>query len=198
MRALCAALIASLAGAVLTAQAPDTSARGSQQPAQRGQQPATPRGGRGTAERGQPPAERGGQPPTAERGGQPPARGAATPPDSYRYDPGGRRDPFRDLLTPTGEATLTERKAIDGLAGLSVNDITVRGVLQNKGAFIAMVQAPDKKTYLVHQGDKFLDGTVRSVTPQGLVIVQDVRDPLSLVKQREIRKLLRSAEGAKP
>ena len=195
MRALCAVLIVSCAGSVLLAQAPDTKARGAQPPAPRGgqpdrggQPPAAPRGGRGTAEReGQPPAERG----------QPPARGAATP-DSYRYDPGGRRDPFRDLLTPGAEATLAERKTGEGLAGLSVNDITVRGVLQNKGAFIAMVQAPDKKTYLVHQGDKFLDGTVRTVTPQGLVIVQEVRDPLSLVKQREIRKQLRSAEGAKP
>jgi hypothetical protein len=60
-----------------------------------------------------------------------------------------------------------------------------------------MVQGPDNKTYVVHQGDKFADGVVKSVTPQGLVIVQDVHDPLSLVKQREIRKLLRSVEEAK-
>ena len=60
-----------------------------------------------------------------------------------------------------------------------------------------MVQGPDKKTYIVRQGDKFLDGTIKSVTPQGLIIVQEVNDPLSLVKQREIRKLLRSLEDAK-
>jgi hypothetical protein len=60
-----------------------------------------------------------------------------------------------------------------------------------------MVQGPDSKTYLVHQGDKFLDGTIRTITPQGLVVVQDVHDPLSLVKQREIRKLLRSLEETK-
>ena len=39
---------------------------------------------------------------------------------------------------------------------------------------------------------------MKSITPQGLVIVQDVNDPLSLVKQREVRKLLRSLEDAKP
>jgi type IV pilus assembly protein PilP len=194
MRRLCAALVVSLAGpAAAFAQTPATpSGRGTQQPAapRSGQPPATPRGGQRTAERG--------QPPPAERGGQPPARGTATPPDGYRYDPSGRRDPFRDLLAPGTDTPLSAPRGIEGLAGLSVNDITVRGVLQSRGAFIAMVQAPDKKTYLVHQGDKFLDGTVRSVTPQGLVIVQEVRDPLSLVKQREIRKPLRSAEGAKP
>jgi predicted ATPase len=49
----------------------------------------------------------------------------------------------------------------------------------------------------VHTGDKFLDGTIRSITPQGLIVVQEVTDPLSLVKQREIRKLLRSLESVK-
>jgi hypothetical protein len=60
-----------------------------------------------------------------------------------------------------------------------------------------MIQAPDRKSYIVHQGDRFLDGTIRSITPQGLTIVQEVNDPLSLVKQREIHKLLRSLESAK-
>ena len=60
-----------------------------------------------------------------------------------------------------------------------------------------MVQGPDNKSYVVLEGDKFLDGTVQSVTPEGLVIVQEVNDPLSLVKQRVIRKLLRSLEDVK-
>jgi Tfp pilus assembly protein PilP len=78
-----------------------------------------------------------------------------------------------------------------------VGEISVRGIMQGRSGPIAMVQGPDNKTYLVHQGDKFVDGAVKSITPQGLVVVQQVNDPLSLVKQREILKLLRSAEGAK-
>jgi hypothetical protein len=35
------------------------------------------------------------------------------------------------------------------------------------------------------------------VTPQGLIVIQEVNDPLSLVKQREVRKLLRSLEDGK-
>ena len=65
------------------------------------------------------------------------------------------------------------------------------------GSLIAMIQGPDNKTYLVHQGDKLLDGTIKTITPQGLIVIQEVNDPLSLVKQREIRKLLRSLEDAK-
>jgi Tfp pilus assembly protein PilP len=80
---------------------------------------------------------------------------------------------------------------------LPVAEMTVRGVLESRGALIAMIQAPDNKTYTVRQGDRFVDGTIRSVTPTGLVIVQEVNDPLSLVKQREIIKPLRSQESAK-
>ncbi len=80
---------------------------------------------------------------------------------------------------------------------MTLAEISVRGVLQSRGSLIAMIQGPDNKTYLVHQGDKLLDGTIKSVTPQGLIVTQEVNDPLSLVKQREVRKLLRSLEDGK-
>ncbi len=60
-----------------------------------------------------------------------------------------------------------------------------------------MVQGPDNRTYMVRGGDKLADGTVQSVTTEGLVIVQEVNDPLSLVKQRVVRKPLRSLEDVK-
>ena len=80
---------------------------------------------------------------------------------------------------------------------MTLAEISVRGVLESRGTLVAMIQGPDTKTYIVHQGDKLLDGTIKTITPQGLIVVQQVNDPLSLVKQREIRKLLRSLEDAK-
>jgi Tfp pilus assembly protein PilP len=120
---------------------------------------------------------------------------APTAPDNYLYQADGRRDPFLNLLGTGSDAAPGVRN--EGPAGLTVAEIAVSGILESHGALIAMVQGPDKKTYIVHQGDKFMDGTIRSVTPQGLVILQEVNDPLSLVKQREIHKLLRSLESAK-
>ena len=70
-------------------------------------------------------------------------------------------------------------------------------MLQSQGALVAMVKGPDKQTFLVRAGDKLLDGVIKSITPQGLVITQEVTDPLSLVKQRDVKKLLRSLEDAK-
>ncbi|MBP1603936.1 MAG: hypothetical protein H6Q09_1108, partial [Acidobacteria bacterium] len=56
---------------------------------------------------------------------------------------------------------------------------------------------PDLRTYVVHPNDRLLDGTVKAITPDAVVIVQDVNDPLSLTKQREVRKTLRVAEEVK-
>lgn len=129
----------------------------------------------------------------------PPASGTATPAptpaEGYTYQSEGRRDPFLNLLGAGSEAGSGKRNA--GPAGMTVAEISVRGVLGSRGALIAMVEGPDKKTYVVHTGDKFADGVIRSITSNGLTIVQEVNDPLSLVKQREIQKLLRSLESAK-
>ena len=81
--------------------------------------------------------------------------------------------------------------------GMTIAEISVRGVMQSRGKLVAMVMGPDNKTYIVHQGDKLLDGSIKLITPQGLVIDQEVNDPLSVIKQREIRKLLRGLEDAK-
>jgi hypothetical protein len=117
--------------------------------------------------------------------------------ESYSYDGAGRRDPFVSLVTRGADAGSAASRAADGLPGLSVNEVSVRGVLRSRGALVAMVQGPDQKTYIVHANDRFLDGTVKSVTPQGLVVLQNVNDPLSLVKQKEIRKSLRGSDEGK-
>jgi type IV pilus assembly protein PilP len=130
------------------------------------------------------------QPPAAQ---QPPAIPPPPPTENYTYDPSGRRDPFQNLIAGGSEPKLGPRG--EGKAGLMVAEVSVRGVMQSRGAFIAMVQGPDGKTFLIHQGDRLADGTVKAVNAEGLVVVQDVNDPLSLVKQREVSKRLRSLEA---
>lgn len=136
---------------------------------------------------------------TAAAGTSPPPQAAPapqTPPapppvDSFTYNPEGRRDPFVSLLTKGNERRLPHPgQEVDGAAGLAVDDLSVKGIVSSPGGLLAMVQGPDKKTYLVRQNDKLLDGVVKAITPEGLVILQDVNDPLSLVKQKEVRKML--------
>jgi len=145
-----------------------------------------------------PPPAPAAEPAAATEAGQPAVVPAVLPSalDSYSYQGDGRRDPFLTLTTQAAAASGPVSRA-EGLAGLGVGDLSVRGVMKSKGALIATVTGPDKRAYVVHQGDQFADGTVKAVTTEGLVIVQQVNDPLSLVKQREVRKVLRAVEDGK-
>jgi type IV pilus assembly protein PilP len=131
---------------------------------------------------------------------QPAAPATATPApapaaEAYTYDPAGRRDPFVSLLSRGIEPTTG--KKLTGLSGLTTGEVMLRGVMQSRNSYVALLSGPDGKTYSAHVNDRLLDGVIRSVTPQGIVIMQEVNDPLSLVKQREVRKGLRTAEDGK-
>jgi hypothetical protein len=116
----------------------------------------------------------------------PPAAGAG-----YSYDPAGRRDPFVSLSSRGTELAVAGQRPA-GVPGLLIGEVTVKGILKSpKGGFLALLQAPDGRTYTVKQGDKVFDGSVKALTPDAVVFSQDVSDPLSLVKQREVRKSIR-------
>lgn len=124
----------------------------------------------------------------------PPAASAPPPPQTYIYDPAGRRDPFTNLVKQGTGPRITLQRG-EGKAGLSVAELTVRGIIQSRGGYLATVQGPDGKTFIVHPGDKLADGVVRTVNAEGIIVVQEVNDPLSLVRQREVSKKLRSLEA---
>jgi hypothetical protein len=50
---------------------------------------------------------------------------------------------------------------------------------------------------MVRANDRLADGTIKTIAPDGLVIVQEVHDPLSLVKHKEIRKGLQASDEGK-
>jgi Tfp pilus assembly protein PilP len=123
-------------------------------------------------------------------------RPPGTGPQGYTYNPEGRRDPFVSLVN-RGTDQKTQSPRPDGLPGVSVSDVAIRGIVASNKTYMAMVQGPDKKTYIVRNGDKLYDATVKAVLADAVVFVQQVTDPLSLVKQREIRKPLRPTEEGK-
>lgn len=138
----------------------------------------------------QPPPQTGAQPPggTAQRA-QPTA--APAQPETYAYNPEGRRDPFVSLLNRGAIDLGPEDRRPSGLTGLTINEVALRGIVLSRGSYVAILQAPDTKTYIVRPNDRLYDGTVKSITADTVVFMQEVHDPLSLVKQREVRKSLR-------
>lgn len=132
-----------------------------------------------------------------------PAQGAAgekkvdaLEPQGFTYNPEGRRDPFVSLLR-RGADSGTGGSRVAGLAGLGTAEVSLRGTVMSQGAFVGIVRGVDSKTYIVRAGDKLSDGSIRSITADAMVILQQVNDPLSLEKEREVRKLLRQTEEAK-
>jgi Tfp pilus assembly protein PilP len=120
-----------------------------------------------------------------------PSAGAEQAQGAYTYDPNGRRDPFVSLLMGGAATRPTGASRPPGLPGLLIGEVSVKGVLKSKGSFVAILQSSDTKTYLAHTGDRVMDGAVKSITQDAVVFSQDVNDPLSLVKQREVRKTIR-------
>ena len=143
------------------------------------------------------------QSPAKPAAGQPAATAGApaeVPPPAatgpYTYEPAGRRDPFVSLLArgsdPRGATT---RPA--GLPGVMIAEAAVKGIVRDRSGFIAMIQGTGTKTFIVRAGEKLMEGTVKAITADSVVFSQDVNDPLSMVKQKEVRKTVRSADGGR-
>jgi Tfp pilus assembly protein PilP len=125
-----------------------------------------------------------------------PAAAAASDTQGFSYSAEGRRDPFVSLTRRGNEPTEKPVSGLRGLAALSVDDVSLRGVLVSREQYVGIVQGSDSKTYIVRAGQKLLDGTIRAIDKDSMVIVQRVDDPLALEKQRELRKAIRQ-DGAK-
>jgi Tfp pilus assembly protein PilP len=106
-------------------------------------------------------------------------------PDAYHYDPQGRRDPFRSLVGP---APKLDRSRKPGVAGFLIDELILQGVFKTKQGYVAMVDGPDNKGYLIRVGEKVLDGEVIRITPNGIVFRQEVNDPTQIERFREIVK----------
>jgi type IV pilus assembly protein PilP len=106
--------------------------------------------------------------------------------EAYRYDPQGRRDPFQSLVGPAPRLQPGQRPA--GVPGFLIDEMKLQGVVKTKQGLVAMVNGPDNKGYLVHVGDKVLDGEVIRITASSVVFRQEVNDPTQIERYREVVK----------
>jgi Tfp pilus assembly protein PilP len=133
----------------------------------------------------QPPLEK-----PAAKPAQPPSDPAQPAAGGYSYKPDGRRDPFVNLLGMAADPRAATNRPT-GIAGFLINEVVVTGIIKGGASFTAMLRGPDNRTYIVRTGERLLDGSVKSISERQVVFSQDVNDPLSLVKQREIPKSVR-------
>jgi Tfp pilus assembly protein PilP len=133
-------------------------------------------------------------PPPQAQAPAPPAKDTApAPPADFSYAIEARRDPFVSLINRGTETKPSQSKVArpEGIAGVLVDEVAVRGIVQTRGAWVAMIAAPNGRTYTVRPGDRLMDGNVHTITGESVVLTQEVKDPLSLAKRREVSKPLR-------
>jgi len=142
----------------------------------------------------------------------PGAADAARPPldveletGGYSYASGGRRDPFVSLQRPVA-ADRGPKTRKPGMEGFLIQEIAIKGIVKTKGGgigeasrpgFIAMFLGADGKSYFVTTGQRLYDGVITAVDATSVTFRQEVTDPLSPVKTREVRKSLYASEEAR-
>lgn len=111
--------------------------------------------------------------------------------DAYRYDPQGRRDPFRSLIGPSPKLEPGQRPP--GVPGFLIDEMKLQGVVRTPAGLAAMVRGPDNSGYLVRVGQKTFDGEIVRITQSSVVFRQEVNDPTRIERYREVVKELNPA-----
>jgi hypothetical protein len=127
------------------------------------------------------------------------------PPGGYTYNPQGRRDPFVSLNKPVGpQAGLKVRP--QGVPGFLIQEVALKGIVKTSGeglgvaskpGFIAILQGTDQKSYFVTVGQRLFDGVITAIDATSVNFRQEVTDPLSPVRTRDVRKTLYPSEEAR-
>lgn len=106
------------------------------------------------------------------------------------YDPGGRRDPFRDLLAGREIKTKTVRGPLD----MSIDDIILIGIVKAKGRYTAIINGPQGFPYSVKVGDRFADGFVLSISANKVVFRKLKERGIPLMRPKDITKEINPEE----
>ncbi len=123
----------------------------------------------------------------------------------YTYNPQSRRDPFVSLLRPVGPDRGPKTRK-PGMEGFLIQETALKGIVRTKGGglgtasrpgFIAVLLGADGKSYFVTTGQRLYDGMITAVDATSVTFRQEVTDPLSPVKTREVRKSLYASEEAR-
>jgi hypothetical protein len=117
-------------------------------------------------------------------------------PDGYTYNPQGRRDPFVNLMKA---AVPKDTNKPSGIAGFTINEIHLRGIIEHpsgSGKYIAVMLGPDGKGYFPKAGQRLYDGVITAIDAATVYFRQEVTDPLSPEKTKEVKKTLYPTEEA--
>lgn len=118
------------------------------------------------------------------------------PPGGYTYNPQGRRDPFVSLLRPVS-ADQGARTRKQGMEGFLIQEVALKGIVKMQKGYRAMLLGTDGKSYFVSVGQRLYDGVITAIDAGSVTFRQEVTDPLSTVRSRDVKKTLYPTEEAR-
>lgn len=116
---------------------------------------------------------------------------------TFRYDPEGRRDPFRSIIASSGKSKKMVM-SLPPLQRLSLSELRLIGIVWGGFGFGAIVQTPDGKGYTLRKGTRvgINSGIVRRITQEEVVIRETATDIFGETKTSTIvMKLHPQEEG---
>ncbi|HUT08345.1 MAG TPA: hypothetical protein VMY15_05825 [Candidatus Latescibacteria bacterium] len=116
----------------------------------------------------------------------PPPEAAQTvaPPSGFTYNPEGRRDPFKDLLTGRD----MRGKTATGEPQVFIDDLVLFGIVESNKVYTAMIGMPQGFPMFVKVSDKFADGYVLSISESQVVLRKTHERGIPLIRPRDIVK----------
>jgi Tfp pilus assembly protein PilP len=121
------------------------------------------------------------------------ARVGEPPTSAGAYESLGRRDPFVSLISTKRTPSPTTHRGGTGLASFYVADVVVRGIVRKGDEMMAILENPDKQSYVAKVKDRLSDAVIKSIDADGVVFVE-IPDAGTNARPREIRKLLRAVD----
>ena len=109
------------------------------------------------------------------------------------YDDGGRRDPFGSLVAPRRTASPSTGMAgrpRAGLASLALADVEVRGIVRSGQNMLAILEGPNKQSFVTRVKDRLVDAVVLSIDTDGVVFSEQLEGSRA---SSQVRKSLRPA-----
>ena len=92
------------------------------------------------------------------------------------------------------------------MSGFLIQEIALKGIVKQTGqgygaaekaGYIAMFLGTDGKSYFVNVGQRLFDGEIIAIDAANVTFRQEVTDPLSPVRTREIKQSLYQSEEAR-
>ena len=107
------------------------------------------------------------------------------------YDPAGRRDPFKNLLSGK---EIKEKSEAGATPQLFVDDILLIGIVKYKNKYTAILSGPQGFPYYFEVGDKLSDAFILAISEDQVIFRKTNERGIPLTRPKDIVKEIQPEE----